>query len=126
MAGKGNKETQFTSKIMKSKCYIGAVQEYNNGGLSVCFTADSAYIFDDADGLYGTVDMVNMMKTADKEGSMSFPHSYEPYTELCNLNTMEISPELTAQYGISEADATDIISRLDELSVYGEEKDFKF
>lgn len=108
---------KFTKEVKynKGKNFAGAIQEYDVEGskVTVAFTDAGAFVFEDKDGLFDVADYRDMMKEAVRTGDASFPHSYNEFYAILDLDSGEIS-EKGKELGL-EPVKDDILERLQYL-----------
>ena len=109
-AGKGKRST-----------FIMACKEYETefGTVPVFFTAFSAFLFTDEEGIWSFADIKNFIK---ENYDQSFPEAYEEYKEIGTNPVRDLDEDVLEEYGLS-AFAQDIMERLEDLQPYGDEEE---
>lgn len=105
--------------VIKNKVFYGCANDYEtaNGKVTVFFSTNEAYLFEDEEGLWTMGDLVPRM--IEFAGDV-FPDKYTQYVPLtdegCGLDTV------LEKYGLSEFKA-DIEARVADVAPYGDEKE---
>lgn len=112
-----------SGKKGKRSVFICASQGYEteNGLVDVFFTSNTAFVFEDEEGLYPYEDLYASIKAAAKEGAMDFPMGFDEYVPIIESGENECTLSVLEKYGLTQY-KDDIEARKKDLEPYGIEE----
>lgn len=117
----------FNVRIPKSETkFTGGIKEYptvNGGTIAICFCPETAYVFEDGDGLWSREEMKIMIK--DNGNSGAFPHQESAYVEIAGNGSSKPYQDMVTKYGLTEDACMDIEKTLTYIYKYSEEREAK-
>jgi len=116
-SGGKNKKPVF---ILACKDYPSDSPEALNGVVPVFFNTSSAWLHIDDEGLFPYSEIKNFLKGGI---DYTFPECYGEYNPILTLGSDNVDMDLVKRFGLEEY-VDDIKARLEDLSPYGDEKDF--
>lgn len=114
----------FNVRIPKTESkFTGGIKEYqtSNGVVAVCFCPETAYVFEDEQGLWSKEEMKITIKQQGNSGA--FPHQESAYVELAGNGTSYPYPDMVTKYGLTDEICKDIEETLNYIYKYSEERE---